>query len=196
MPPGEHGAVQPMKPTAVPSPRPRLTPELPLPPYAYAPGHFPHPISDPAGHSFGIKLQRPEPPDPQSWQSCRLFLYGVDLFNHGYYWEAHEVWEALWHGCGRTGTTAGFLKGLIKLAAAGVKARQGVTEGVRGHARRAAELFRQTASASKAGAPRYMGLALAELIGFAETLAARPVVRKADGVKPVEIVFDYVLVPE
>src|SRR5690606_31063398 len=24
------------------------------------------------------------------------FRYGVDLFNHGFPWEAHEAWEALW----------------------------------------------------------------------------------------------------
>ncbi|TGQ49534.1 DUF309 domain-containing protein, partial [Mesorhizobium sp. M1C.F.Ca.ET.210.01.1.1] len=26
-----------------------------------------------------------------------MFRWGIDLFNHGYYWEAHEAWEPLWH---------------------------------------------------------------------------------------------------
>src|SRR5712692_7985241 len=99
----------------------RLVPEKPLPPYAYVPGRSPHPLSDPQGHSFGTKPERLDPPDPHYWHVCRPYLYGIDLFNHGYYWEAHEVWEGLWHACGRTGRTAAFLKGLIKLAAAGVK---------------------------------------------------------------------------
>ncbi|MER9007639.1 DUF309 domain-containing protein [Mesorhizobium sp. M0862] len=25
-----------------------------------------------------------------------MFRWGIDLFNHGYYWEAHEAWEPLW----------------------------------------------------------------------------------------------------
>jgi predicted metal-dependent hydrolase len=66
----------------------------------------------------------------------------MDLFNHGYYWEAHEAWESLWHAAGRTGPVADFLKGLIKLAAAGVKVAEGNQDGARSHAKRAAELFR------------------------------------------------------
>ncbi len=31
---------------------------------------------------------------------------GVDLFNHGYYWESHEEWESLWHAAGRRGVVA------------------------------------------------------------------------------------------
>jgi len=27
---------------------------------------------------------------------AQAFRYGVDLFNHGFFWEAHEVWEAVW----------------------------------------------------------------------------------------------------
>ncbi|MET2831203.1 DUF309 domain-containing protein [Mesorhizobium shangrilense] len=29
--------------------------------------------------------------------SSNAFRWGSDLFNHGYYWEAHEAWEPLWH---------------------------------------------------------------------------------------------------
>ena len=119
---------------------PRFTPDVPLPPYTFVPGRAPHPVSDPAGHSFGAKPERPAAPDPARWRECRAYLRGLDLFNHGYYWEAHEVWEGLWHACGQTGPIAAFLQGLIKLAAAGVKVREGVPEGVRSHADRAAEL--------------------------------------------------------
>src|SRR5260370_8110055 len=124
---------------------PRLAPDQPCTAYSYIPGRFPHPLSDPRGHSFGVQPQRPEPPDPEQWRLCRPYLYGIDLFNHGYYWEAHEVWEGLWHACGRSGPTASFLKGLIKLAAAGVKVRAGKPQGVKSTALRAAELFPQTA---------------------------------------------------
>src|SRR5438132_6902310 len=120
---------------------PRLAPERALPPYAYVPGRSPHPVSDPAGHSRGQAPQKPPPLDTARWSQSPTYLYGCDLFNHGYYWEAHEAWESLWHAAGRRGPVAILLKGLIKLAAAGVKIRQGRADGARSHAARARELF-------------------------------------------------------
>ena len=46
---------------------------------------------------------------------------GLDLFNHGYYWEAHEAWEGLWQVADRDGPLRMLFKGLIMLSAAGVK---------------------------------------------------------------------------
>ena len=119
----------------------RLCLHRPLPPYSYVPGKFPHPISDKRGHCFG----RVEPPCPvpteENWQACEPYLWGCELFNHGYYWEAHEAWEAAWHACGQRGVVADLLKGLIKVAAAGVKAREGSAIGVRRHLARAVELL-------------------------------------------------------
>src|SRR3954462_11438154 len=142
---------------------PRYCPERPLPPYSYVPGLNPHPISDPLGHSFGVQEPAAEPLEESSFRSNAMYLYAIDLFNHGFYWEAHEAWEALWHAAGRTGATADFLKGLIKLAAAGVKAREGRAAGVRQHAERAGELFRGVAT----GNERMFGLRLEELIAAA-----------------------------
>lgn len=119
----------------------RLVPEIPFPPYSYVPGHFPHPFSDPEGHSFGVEHPNPESLTEENWRTHSDYLFGCDLFNHGYFWEAHEFWEGLWHAAGRKGITADFLKGLIKLAAAGVKARESVAAGIISHANRAAELF-------------------------------------------------------
>jgi predicted metal-dependent hydrolase len=95
----------------------------------------------------------------------------VELFNAGYYWEAHEVWEAVWHACGRHGPTADVLKALIKLAAAGVKVREGQEHGVRTHAGRAAGLF---AAASRQAGRRQLGLDLDEWTERALQLAADP----------------------
>ena len=41
---------------------------------------------------------------------------GVDLFNRGLYWEAHEAWEHQWTP-DRKGPDAGFYKGLIQVSA-------------------------------------------------------------------------------
>jgi len=114
-----------------------------FPPYSYVPGHAAHPVSDPTGHMFGIEEAAPPPLDPNDWRKSEHYLFGVDLFNHGYYWEAHEAWEALWHVAGRTGIVALWLKCLIKVAAAGVKAREGNAHGMSRHVDRALELLQQ-----------------------------------------------------
>src|SRR5262245_30977083 len=139
---------------------PRYCPDRPLPPYSYVPGLNPHPTSDPRGHSFGLHEPPAEPLTESSFRANATYLYAIDLFNHGFYWEAHEAWEALWHAAGRHGSTADFLKGLIKLAAAGVKAREGRAAGVRQHAQRGAELLRGIAVSSD----EMFGLLLPELI--------------------------------
>jgi hypothetical protein len=171
---------------------PRLAPEFPLPPYSYVTGQCPHPTRDPAGHSFGHTPPEPEPLAPDHWQASREYLFGCDLFNHGYYWEAHEVWEGLWKACGRSGTTAEFLKGLIKLAAAGVKHREGRNEGVRRHAARAVELFGLVLRELEG--ETYAGLDIPWLLEVARHLEDHlaPPTRVLG---PVVIVFDFALAP-
>ena len=145
----------------------RYLPGRAFPPYAFLPGRDPHPTRDPHGHSFGAPEEPVQRRPPAEWRASAPYLFGADLYNHGFLWEAHEAWESLWHACGRKGPVATFLKGLIKLAAAGVKTRQGIPEGTRRHAARAAELWRSL------GVERMMGLDVAELIGFAEGVAAK-----------------------
>src|SRR5262249_17305163 len=111
------------------------------------------------------------PLEPDDWARCRPYLFGLDLFNHGYYWEAHETWEALWHACGRTGATADFLKALIKLAAAGGKALGGRPKGVKSHAGRAAVLWQLVARAVGDEAERFGGFWLQELVNVANGIA-------------------------
>jgi predicted metal-dependent hydrolase len=142
----------------------RFAPELTFPVYSYVPGRFPHPLRDPRGHSFGHAPLEPPAPTSDNWRASQPFCFAVDLFNHGYYWESHEVWESLWKACGRRGVAADFLKSLIKLAAAGVKAREGRREGWQRHLRRARELLDQTIDRLGAGKPDYFGLSLTQLI--------------------------------
>lgn len=121
----------------------RYLPNLELPPYTYIPGLRPHPFSHPLGHRFGTDEPAPRPEDLHDPRSCRPFLLGLDLYNAGFYWEAHEMWEKLWHLAGRKGPLADFFKALIQLAVAGVKWRQGQPDSTHKHARRAEELFAQ-----------------------------------------------------
>jgi hypothetical protein len=93
------------------------------------------------------------------------------LFNHGFFWEAHEAWEELWLEAKHQPTTALWIKGLIKLAAAGVKALESQPEGVRRHARRASEIFYET----RLGLPELMcGLDTASLEHWAQAIALAP----------------------
>lgn len=131
-----------------------------FPPYTYVPGKQPHPISDPRGHMHGHEAPDPPPLDPEQWNQSASYLFAVDLFNHGFYWEAHEVWESLWIAAGRAGILADFLKGLIKLAAAGVKELEGNPTGIDRHRSRALELLSGTAANSQS----YGGLHLPALL--------------------------------
>lgn len=142
-----------------------------MPTYAYVHGQHPHPTRARAGHSFGLPPKVGIGLGPDRWEDCRTYLYGMDLFNRGYYWEAHEAWEGLWHASGRSGRMADFLKGLIALAAAGVKLREGRERGVRQHAARAQTLFEQLAGEIRAAETRYLGLEPSALARYASELA-------------------------
>ena len=181
---------------AAESVRPRLVPNEPFPPYSYVTGRFPHPITDPTGHSFGAVAVACTAPEPDLWRGCRLYLYALDLFNHGYYWEAHEAWEALWHASGRKGLIGDFFKGLIKLAAAGVKAREGRPEGVRTHGHRAAELFEHIAAELPPEQKCFFGLSLSRLIALASAIAGGSLATRPANAAAVEIVFPFVLWPD
>ena len=152
---------------------PRYAPANPLPPYAYVPGHdLPHPVTDPCGHSYSAvhdqprgALNTPALPahlttDPASRRQTiattlaadPLWLYALDLFNGGWYWEAYEAWESIWHALGRTTPEARFVQGLIHLAAAAVKVREGKPAGVARHTQRARELLGGSRAAPVGGA--------------------------------------------
>jgi Domain of unknown function (DUF309) len=74
------------------------------------------------------------------------FRHGVDLFNHGFPWEAHEAWEPLWFAAPRERTERALLQGLIHAAAAVVKARAGATAAARGFVDSACEHLAITTS--------------------------------------------------
>ncbi len=107
-----------------------------FPSYRYRPGASPHPRRDPGGHSCGT----PEPAlarfAPRAWARSGDYLHGVDLFNHGYYWESHEVFEALWNAFGPRTPEGLFFQGLVQIAAAHLKRAQGQERGARALARR------------------------------------------------------------
>lgn len=44
------------------------------------------------------------------------WVYGIRLFNEGFYWEAHEVWEAVWMNAPPNSREKHFVQGLIHFA--------------------------------------------------------------------------------
>jgi uncharacterized protein len=99
----------------------------PLPDTAFVPG-----VSNRADRPTGP----PTPPAPAVDYDALAgdgdFRFGVDLFNHGFPWEAHEAWEPLWFAAPRERAERALLQGLIHAAAAAVKARAGALEAARG----------------------------------------------------------------
>ncbi len=151
----------------------RHLPDVPFPAYAYVPGAAPHPTRDPKGHSY-----QTEPEDavevcpPDKWGSCAPYLFGVDLYNAGYLWEAHEAWESLWHVSKHDLPQAQFIQGLIQCTAATLKVRMEQPVGVEKLGTQGTERMETTALAV---APHYMGLNIPSFIGdFRKFVAGSP----------------------
>jgi len=143
--------------------------DAPFPPYAFVPGEHPHPTRDPRGHSYSEQQEDPVPSvDPADWRSSADYLFGVDLYNADFLWEAHEAWEGLWHVSKHDRSQADFLQGLIQCAAGCLKIRMGQPRGME-------KLFEQgigrLLAVMRSEGPDYMGLDIAsfttELLQFA-----------------------------
>jgi len=147
----------------------RRLPGRDFPPYAFLPGRDPHPTRDPAGHSYGHEEPAPPPQSPALWRECEPYLWGVDLYNHGYLWEAHEAWEGLWHVSKPDRIQALFLQGLIQCAAAWLKIPMGQPRGVERLSELALEKLEQV---ERAGGSPYMGLDLEGWIPAVRAFAA------------------------
>ena len=119
--------------------------DRPFPSYRYVPGKAPHPTRDPNGHSYARSIA-PFCVDEAGWRNCDEYLFAIDLFNARYYWESHELLEALWHGAGRESAVGRFAQGLIQAAAALLKASMDEPESASRLAAAAADKLRAGAS--------------------------------------------------
>lgn len=132
-----------------------------FPAYRYVPGRTPHPRRDASGHSYGAA--QPSAPSwrPEQWASLDNWLFGIDLFNYAYWWEAHEELEALWHAGGRTSEHARFVQGVIKLAAGSLNSWLGKRDIARVQAE--AGVVAMLATPPTHGGA-YMGIIVADLV--------------------------------
>lgn len=83
-----------------------------------------------------------------------LYLAGIQFFNAGDYFEAHEVWEALWHES--AGPERRFYQGLIQTAV-------GLLHFCNGNLRGAVSLYRSSQDYLKPYHPHYLGLNVTDL---------------------------------
>lgn len=113
-----------------PGPMPSRVADWPLPAYRFVPGLQPHPFRTPGGHQYTDgsapveALWDPETP----WEQDRRYLRGLDLYDHRFYWEAHEALEALWHFAPKDSAVAPLLQGVIQGAAFALKRHMGQTQ--------------------------------------------------------------------
>ena len=116
---------------------PRYAPDIPLPDAPHLPGTG-RPASDFNLPSSAI----PRDLTPEVFAHC----VAVDLHNRGFWWEAHEVWERPWRAQPRNSTARHLFQGLIQLAAAHLKWRQGLIRGRRNLGERALGHLRYAAA--------------------------------------------------
>ncbi len=170
--------------------RPRALPQRSFPPYAYLPGKNPHPVRDPRGHSYHVE---PIPVAAEASLGSDAFLWGLDLFNHGYYWEAHEAWEGLWQVADRDGPLRMLFKGLILLSAAGIKIREGKHAAAVRHTGRAAALLRRLMKVPDRAFERALGMSPAALAEYAEAASRIPAALQATAPGQPQPVFNFIL---
>uniref|UniRef100_UPI0034581F07 DUF309 domain-containing protein n=1 Tax=Thalassoglobus sp. JC818 TaxID=3232136 RepID=UPI0034581F07 len=172
----------------------RLLPSTELPRYTHVPGSgTPHPYRDPRGHSYNRRPQPPKALKEERWSENRNYLIGLDYFNLGFYWEANDEWERLMRATGADSLTGLFLKGMVKMAAAGIKVREESIHGVRRHAASAGEVFADVAAESDRD--RYCGLDFTLLQFAADRAAQLAYPTELEVGRPLRV-FPFVLTPE
>ncbi|GJM21407.1 MAG: hypothetical protein DHS20C15_13220 [Planctomycetota bacterium] len=145
---------------------PPLFVDEPFPPYRFVPGKTPHPFAHAEGYGHGAPRPVPVFLPEDRWRENRAYLRGVDFFNRGWWWEAHEAWEELWHVVeGKDDRQHTLLKALIQLAACALNRERGVGGG-------AARLLASATAALDGLAPatQLLGVDLVAMRGSAQAL--------------------------
>jgi hypothetical protein len=155
---------------------PRYQPARSLPPYAYVPGRTPHPTRARSGHAFGAEHVALRHLPAEHWAENDAYLWGADLYNAGYFWEAHEAWEGLWRIAPASDPSQRrFLQGLIQCAAACLKAAAGDVQAAGRLATRGLARLQQVSS--ERDATPMMGLDVARFVAeFRAFAGADPLV--------------------
>lgn len=87
--------------------------QWPFPDQRHVPGQTSRPTASPA---FDAAQSAPIYTLDRQWRENATYLYGVALYNAGFFWEAHEVWEAVWMRAAGNSRERLLLQGLIQLS--------------------------------------------------------------------------------
>jgi hypothetical protein len=68
-----------------------------------------------------VKALTPPRVSEETWHDAPAYAYGLRLYAHGFFWEAHEGWEAVWVATAPNSQERYLLAGLIQLANACLK---------------------------------------------------------------------------
>lgn len=123
-----------MKPTKTESDRRTMLTNFPLPAVAYLPGA--------QSRSSVAELVKPlqETFHPELFANEDT-LYGIDLYNGGFYWEAHVYWENVWQNIDRGSDSGWLLLVLIAIASHNLKLRMQNTRSAIKHLRQAGDFL-------------------------------------------------------
>jgi predicted metal-dependent hydrolase len=103
------------------SPHDAIAVTLAMPRWAYNPGTDRAPDREPLE---AVKKLVPLRFDGFVGADDAAFRYGLALHDAGFFWEAHEIWEAVWKAAPMNGRDRLALRALIQIANAGLKQRQ------------------------------------------------------------------------
>ena len=87
------------------------------------PGLHTHPFRSPEGHLYtdgSAPIEAVWATD-LPWAQDEAWLWGCELYQQRYHWEAHEAWEALWHQVPQGSVDHLVLQGLIQASACVLK---------------------------------------------------------------------------
>ena len=97
--------------------------DIPLPPHVYVPGRSPR---HPDAWFDDIKSSVTADIKPADLNQTRAFKAGLKYLDHGYYWECHEVLEAVWMQTKDPSPERDMVLAIIQLANARLKILMGL----------------------------------------------------------------------
>lgn len=91
---------------------------VPMPPHAHIPGRN---CRHDEGRWDDVRATAQPGMSAEALAASPAFTAGMDFFENGFFWEAHEVWEAVWMACPPNSAEHRFVQALIQLANAELK---------------------------------------------------------------------------
>lgn len=143
---------------------------LPLPSRRYVPGAGGEPDRGPLN---AAKATIKGPMQPERWAAHAAYRYGARLHVDGFFWEAHEVWEAVWLTCAHNSAERHLLRGLIQTTNAALKLVMRRRQAAQRLLAEADGLFLETERCLGSRRGPFMGVDLAALRGSLQALVER-----------------------